>query len=95
MVKTRAKRRVSTFSRTFEKVFSIPNDKAMFLIATFAITVVVSVSLVVLGMRSFKLKEENRWLEERIEQKRIEVQHLKEDISELLSNFQLVKVDGE
>ncbi len=95
MVKIRAKRRTLVFGKTLERVFSVPSDKALFLIATFAITVLVSVSLVVLGMKSFKLKEENRWMAERIEQKKIEVQRLKGDISELLSSFQLVKVDGE
>ena len=95
MVKVRAKRRVLTIEKTFERVFSIPGEKAAFLVVALVVTVTVSVALVVLGMKSFKLKEENRWIAERIEQKRMEIQHLKSDISELLSSFQIVKVDGE
>ncbi len=95
MVKTRAKRRVLTFEKILEKALSIPGDKVAFLVIATAATVAVSISLMVLGMKSFKLKEENRWIAERIQQKEMEIQHLKSDISELLSSFEIVKVDGE
>ncbi len=95
MVRARAKRRTLKSERVFERVISIPSDKIILLVVSITVAVVVSISLVVLGMKSFKLKEENRWIAEKIEQKRMEIQHLRSDISELLSSFQIVKVDGE
>ncbi len=89
MIKVKAKRR----TLTRERAFSIPLESTAVLVIVVMITVFIAATLIFLGMRSLKLKEENRWISERIEQKRIEVQRLKDDVSELLSNFELVRID--
>ena len=88
-VKTRAKRKSLT------DLITLPLEGYLVVIGIAAATVVLAMAFVTVGVKSHNLVQENRWLKEKIEKVRIEVEHLRSELNGVLSNYEVMDLDGE
>ena len=77
-VKTRAKR------KSLADLITLPLEGYLAVIGIIVATVVLAMAFMIIGIRSHNLVQENRWLKEKIEKVRIEVKHLRAELSGVL-----------
>ena len=88
-VKTRAKR------KSLADLITLPLEGYLVVIGIIVATVVLAMAFMIIGIRSHNLVQENRWLKEKIEKVRIEVKHLRAELSGVLSSYEVMDLDGE
>jgi len=90
VIRIRAKRSVLKIEGVFTGTF----EGTALLVGSIALVVILAVFLVNVGMKSFKIAQENEWLRGRIETLRMEKESLQSKISEMVSEFEVLKPDG-
>ena len=88
-VKARAKRKSLT------DLITLPLEGYLMVVGVVVATIVLAMAFVTIGVKSHNLVQENRWLREKIEKVRIEVKHLRAELSGVLSSYEVMDLDGE
>ena len=88
-VKARAKR------KSLADLITLPLEGYLMVVGVVVATIVLAMAFVMIGVKSHNLVQENRWLREKIEKVRIEVKHLRAELSGVLSSYEVMDLDGE
>ncbi len=75
-------------------LITLPLEGYLLVTGMVAVAIVLTMAFVTIGVKNHNLVQENRWLKGKIEKVRIEVEHLRTELSGVLSNYEVMDLNG-